>query len=195
MVNSNADLLNIHSVVWRSKANGPGTRIVIWFQGCDLHCEGCFNPGTHSFESNHLITPEQLTQQIIQNSAWIDGVTISGGEPFQQPGGLLKLVRLIRAKINLSVVLFTGFTISEISKIEKGKEILKFLDVLKSGRYINGLHVSHGLITSSNQSLYFLSDRIKKDELTDLPDFEIMINNSGNVVVSGNFDFKVLYVN
>jgi len=40
----------IHSMLLRSGVNGPGERAVVWFQGCDLHCRGCFNPASHPFD-------------------------------------------------------------------------------------------------------------------------------------------------
>ena len=48
----------IHSMLPRSAVNGPGERAVVWFQGCDLHCRGCFNPASHPFDRDRdLMAP------------------------------------------------------------------------------------------------------------------------------------------
>jgi len=77
--------LNIHSILWGSKANGPGIRAVVWFQGCSIQCQGCFNPATHSFQSMQLLESKVLAGKIIGQGNKIEGITISGGEPFDQP--------------------------------------------------------------------------------------------------------------
>ena len=56
--------LNIMGYVDRSQVNGPGSRAVVWLQGCIRECPGCFNSSSWSFEINQLISVEQLTQKL-----------------------------------------------------------------------------------------------------------------------------------
>ncbi len=70
-----------------------GVRAVIWFQGCTIGCPGCFNPETHSPGGGRETEVEELVGKIVGLGGSIDGVSISGGEPFQQPEGLLALVK------------------------------------------------------------------------------------------------------
>jgi anaerobic ribonucleoside-triphosphate reductase activating protein len=71
----------------RSAVNGPGERAVVWFQGCDLQCRGCFNPASHPF-NRHRDKPGEDVAELILACRGIEGVTFSGGAPFQQAGDL-----------------------------------------------------------------------------------------------------------
>src|SRR5215472_7822341 len=107
--------MRIHARVSQSHVNGPGRRAVLWFQGCTLRCPGCWNPTTHAFD----ITPEcgarEISDWILQCSE-IEGVTFSGGEPFQQADGLLELCHHLKTdKPALSLGLFSGYTIRELN--------------------------------------------------------------------------------
>ena len=76
-------MLNVHAILPRSRANGLGVRTVIWLQGCTLRCPGCFNPGTHSAEPRLLMPEADLLARIIADQHEIEGVSISGGEPWR----------------------------------------------------------------------------------------------------------------
>jgi len=92
---------------------------VIWFQGCSLGCPGCFNPATHDPRGGYESDTESLAAEILAMSDQVEGVSISGGEPFQQPAALLDL--LIRlADSHLSRLVFTGYTLPEIDRLPLG---------------------------------------------------------------------------
>lgn len=78
-----------------SRANGPGVRSVIWLQGCTLTCPGCFNPESHSHEPRVLIPVETIIEHITAIRDTVEGVTVSGGEPFQQSRALLRLLAVL----------------------------------------------------------------------------------------------------
>ena len=82
-----------------SKVNGPGNRFVLWTQGCSKGCSDCFNPLTWSVKENISLTPNQIFE-LIKNYD-IDGVTITGGDPLEQPEELLELLILLEG-LNLS---------------------------------------------------------------------------------------------
>jgi anaerobic ribonucleoside-triphosphate reductase activating protein len=178
-------MINIHSVIPQSKANGPGTRFTIWFQGCSLGCEGCFNPETHSSKPNLLISVDELIAQIISLDDKIEGISISGGEPFQQQEELLKLVMGIRKQTDLSILLFSGLTIDEIKEQSSGHEILSNIDVLIDGRYIPQRHLGKGLLGSSNQKIHLLTGRCTIDDIEATPEVEVIINPDGSLTISG----------
>lgn len=90
--------LRLHGFESASRANGPGLRAVVWFQGCTLDCPGCFNPETHNPEGGYETDIDFLFQGIISSKNPIKGVSLSGGEPFQKPKALLYLLKLIRIK-------------------------------------------------------------------------------------------------
>jgi anaerobic ribonucleoside-triphosphate reductase activating protein len=64
----------VHSLLPRSTVNGPGERAVVWFQGCDLGCRGCWNPSSHSFELGRDRPVEEVGAWILSR-AGIEGVT------------------------------------------------------------------------------------------------------------------------
>jgi hypothetical protein len=109
--------LRSHGFLPHSRANGPGPRAVIWVQGCSLGCPGCFNPETHSLDGGEVVAVDDLFQRIIALGDSIEGLTISGGEPLQQRAAVTELLRRLKSETNLSVVLFTGFTWEEVTKM------------------------------------------------------------------------------
>ena len=84
----------LHALMPASRANGPGLRAVVWFQGCSLGCGNCFNPRTHPYHGTD-VKPEHVIREIIEYDTRhdLDGVTFSGGEPMQQATALLTIMR------------------------------------------------------------------------------------------------------
>jgi len=87
MLNSSDFILNVGKIVKRSRVNGPGQRFTIWMQGCTLRCKGCINKELWSKEPNQLIKVSDLFKRIL-NTPDIEGVTYTGGEPFEQAEAL-----------------------------------------------------------------------------------------------------------
>jgi len=177
--------LNLHAILPRSRANGPGLRTVLWFQGCTLGCPGCFNPATHSSEPRLLMPEANLLAQILAAQREIEGITISGGEPLQQPEGLLRLLAGVRASTRLSVLLFSGYTKEEIMQMPFGPAVLSYVDVLIAGRYIHALRLARGLRGSSNQTIHLLTDRYRLEDIEETPTAELSIDLAGTVSISG----------
>ena len=121
-------------------SNGPGVRISIFMQGCTFNCKQCFNPETHNFEGGKEFTDETIDRviELCQNEN-INGLSILGGEPLHPNNieGTTKLVKTFKEKIpNKDVWIWSGFSYDgEL----KGKEVLKYTDVLVDGRYIDEL--------------------------------------------------------
>ena len=147
-----------------SRVNGPGLRFVLWTQGCSKGCKNCFNPETWSFEKYKLLTPLEIFE-LIKNSS-VSGVTITGGDPLEQPEELLELLILLES-LNLSkgIILFTGFTIDEINKDFLLRKSLGYIDVLIDGRFENDKRISSSLRGSENQNIIYFSSKIKEEEL------------------------------
>src|SRR5215469_3375645 len=99
----------VHAMLPCSAVNGPGERAVVWFQGCDLRCRGCFNPATHHFNGERDKPAEEVGEWIL-GCLGIEGVTFSGGEPFQQASDLHRLCEYIRLRRpDLSIGVFSGY--------------------------------------------------------------------------------------
>jgi anaerobic ribonucleoside-triphosphate reductase activating protein len=147
-----------------SKVNGPGLRFVLWTQGCSKGCKNCFNPETWSFEKYKSLTPLEIFE-LIKNSN-VSGVTITGGDPLEQPEELLELLILLES-LNLSngIILFTGYTIDEINKDFLLRKSLNYIDVLIDGRFEKDQRISSSLRGSENQNIIYFSSKIKEEEL------------------------------
>jgi anaerobic ribonucleoside-triphosphate reductase activating protein len=178
-------LANLHAVEPRSLANGPGRRFAVWFQGCTLRCPGCYNPATHSTEANGVATIEELLSRVEDEGRKIDGVSITGGEPFEQPLALLTLARGLRERFSLSLLVFSGYTLEEIRCRPLGRETLACIDVLIDGRYSESKRLGRSLRGSSNKRIHLLSDRHTLDEVEAAPEAEIMVDPQGRIAISG----------
>ncbi len=172
--------LRVHGFAPRSRANGPGTRAVLWVQGCTLGCPGCFNPATWPAAGGEEREVEELAREI--RAAAVDGVTVSGGEPFEQPEALLALVT---ALAGTSIIVFSGFTRGEIERQPLGPAILERIDVLVDGRYVDKRRVARGLRGSANQVVHLLTPRHRMADIEATPVGEVVIGPDGELTVSG----------
>jgi len=178
-------MLNLHAILPRSRANGPGVRFAVWFQGCSLQCPGCFNPDTHPFEPRLSVTPGELVERLAHEQTDIEGITISGGEPFEQADGLLALVAGIKERTGLSVILFSGYALPEVEAMPLGRDILSCVDVLLAGRYDSTCRIAHGLRGSANQTIHLLTSRYTLADIQSTPDAEVILNPDGSASTSG----------
>lgn len=160
--------------------NGPGNRYMIHLQGCSLGCKGCFNPESWSSKTKNLINVEELADKILSHN--LDGLTISGGEPFQQPISLLHFLKYLYKNKNpfpKGILIYSGYTEEELQKIPEYSQILNYIDVIVSGRYEENLKVYDSLLSSSNQKFIWGNQKhISEDELMN-QSFEIIIEEDG----------------
>jgi anaerobic ribonucleoside-triphosphate reductase activating protein len=159
-------VLNIANIAARTRALGPGTRAVVWVQGCPLNCPGCLAPGWIPFVPATQWTPAEILEKLDLDS--ITGMTFSGGEPMEQAAGLAALVRLARQKKDLDLICFTGYRYERLLKNPSNDgvaDLLAQVDVLVDGPYIQSLNDSVGLRGSSNQRVIHLTSRLKGHDL------------------------------
>jgi len=175
--------LRVHAVEPRSRANGPGARFVVWLQGCTLGCPGCFNPTTHDGAGGRDATVDELVAQL-RATEGIAGLSLSGGEPLQQPEATLALLGAAR-ELGLSTLAFSGYTRAEIVEQPLGLAILAKLDVLIDGRYVAAHRLARGLRGSANQRIHLLTDRYSLADVEATPVAEIRISRGGEVVLTG----------
>src|SRR5215213_5527036 len=158
--------LNIAAMVNCTQALGPGTRAVVWVQGCPLNCRGCLAPNWIPFIAATSMTPDQILERLDLDA--ITGLTFSGGEPMEQAAGLAALVRLARQKKDLDLICFTGYRYDRLLKDPPNTgvpELLAEVDVLIDGPFIESLNDSFGLRGSSNQRVIHLTSRLKEYDL------------------------------
>jgi anaerobic ribonucleoside-triphosphate reductase activating protein len=174
----------LHAMEAASRANGPGLRAVIWFQGCTIGCPGCFNPETHAISGGECADTHEVFRRLSSGSEQIEGVSISGGEPFQQPEALLDLAARF-SSAGLSVLVFSGYTLHAIRGLPLGPEILRNIDVLIAGPYVESSHWGRALLGSANQSIHLLTSRYTHRDFEDVPSREVIIHRDGTVTLSG----------
>ncbi|WP_265442720.1 anaerobic ribonucleoside-triphosphate reductase activating protein [Acetivibrio straminisolvens] len=129
--------IRISGIIKESIVDGPGIRMVVFAQGCRHKCPGCHNPETHSFDGGTLVTVDFILEQAKKNPL-LDGITLSGGDPFEQAEAFAVLAHEAK-KLNLDIVTYTGYTyeyILENASRNKGWDaLLDETDILVDGRY------------------------------------------------------------
>lgn len=126
--------IRIAGLVNDSIVDGPGFRFTVFTQGCPHACPGCHNPQTHDFSAGTDADTEEILAKIKKNPL-LDGITLSGGEPFCQSAACAEIARNARA-LGLNVWSYSGYTYEElVSGKEEWMELLRELDVLVDGRF------------------------------------------------------------
>jgi anaerobic ribonucleoside-triphosphate reductase activating protein len=177
--------VRLHSFLPYSLANGPGTRAVVWVQGCSLACPGCFNPETHASRGGTQTRVDELYCSIRDLGDTIEGITISGGEPLQQLPSIATLLHLVRSGTNLSSLVFTGYSWDELQKMRGIGSLLAAVDILIAGRFDSHQRLAHGLRGSANKTVHLLSDRYTLSSLALVPEAEVVICPDGSVTCTG----------
>jgi len=184
-------IARIHAVEPKSRANGPGARFVVWMQGCTLGCAGCFNPTTHDAAGGREVPIAELAAQLAESkSRGAEGLSLSGGEPLEQPAASAALLDAARA-LGMSTLAFSGYTLEEIQDLPGGPEVLARLDVLVDGRYVSTDRLAEGLRGSANQRIQLLTRRYSLADVAATPVAEIRIGPTGEIVLTGVNPLKI----
>jgi anaerobic ribonucleoside-triphosphate reductase activating protein len=145
---------------------GPGRRIGIWFQGCSIRCPGCLSQDTWSNNPSQGIRILDLISWCrIVGRQGFDGITITGGEPFEQAGALKALLLGLHAwrsahALSFDVLCYSGMSLKKL-RADYGN-ILKLLDALIPDPFIQDLPQDRIWRGSANQSLIPISAIGKK---------------------------------
>jgi anaerobic ribonucleoside-triphosphate reductase activating protein len=187
--------MRVHRLLEVSKANGPGNRFAVWVQGCSRRCCGCFNPDTHDPCGGYEIEVSEIIRQITK--AEVSGITVSGGEPFEQAEELLSLLEEA-GRIGLNRLVYTGNTYEELLELESGVKCLEAIDILIDGEYKKEQPAELLWTGSGNQRVIELEKgKIRKVyknsdiELEERVEGEIIIDGSGEVITTGIIDGRV----
>ena len=191
----------LHALIPASRANGPGLRAVVFFQGCRVGCVGCWNPRTHPFRGAE-IKVDAVAQEVLRarQEHTLEGVTFSGGEPMQQADSLLGLIHSLREHApELSFGLFSGYAeheldqgqywiwgdgTSEHRRKRLWQEIRASLDFAILGRFNQAQPSDMPLRTSRNQVLRLFTDSYTPADFSEQLT-EVNINEGGQVEVTG----------
>lgn len=167
---------------------GPGRRLGIWFQGCSIRCPGCISADTWA-SGKGVLDLDDLLERI---GAWLadcDGVTISGGEPFDQSDALLPLLSRLRTKSTVDILVYSGHPFERLAETLRGAGGL--IDALITDPYL--LHAPQTLPIrgSDNQRLHLLTPLGRQrfaafeDPENRAQAFDVMFDNDGVVWLAG----------
>ena len=126
--------IRIAGLVNDSIVDGPGFRYAIFTQGCPHNCPGCHNPETHSFTGGKCVDTREIIENFRKNPL-LDGITLTGGDPFCQPAPCAELARAAHES-NLTVWAYSGYLFEEILADPAMRAMLEEVDVLVDGPFL-----------------------------------------------------------
>jgi anaerobic ribonucleoside-triphosphate reductase activating protein len=139
--------LRVSGYYHNSLVEGPGRRSSLLVSGCELACRGCWVPFLHPIDAGALIPVDQLAESLLDPAYERAGVSILGGEPMQQPDGLVALVRALRARGCQHIVCYSGYTYERLRRMAEQCSavgaVLDEIDVLIDGPFVEAL-AEHG---------------------------------------------------
>lgn len=167
--------MNYGEIKYVDIANGIGVRVSLFVSGCRNHCPHCFNEMTWAFNYGKKYTKE-VEDDILEHlsKSYIEGLTILGGEPFEPENqeGILNLIKRVREEFpSKDIWIYTGFTLEELLEGTRAstplvKDILKNIDVLVDGRFVEALKdITLKFRGSSNQRLIDVKETIKNNRI------------------------------
>lgn len=155
--------MQIERVFYPLETLGYGKRIGIWTIGCPHACFNCSNPELWDDNKKKDIPLSYVYQMLQAVQDPIDGVTISGGEPFQQPEELSELITFISAHISDDILVYSGYTRNQLKSWENPhvENILNTIAALVDGKYVEGKNDNSPLKGSSNQVVHILNEKYR----------------------------------
>lgn len=168
---------------------GPGRRLGIWLQGCSIRCPGCISADTWAVAQGRTTT-EAVVEALISWLPDAEGITVSGGEPFDQPEALKVLLRELRCLSQVDILVYSGYPFDALSGwLRENPELI---DVLISEPYDEHAAQTLALCGSDNQRIHFLTElgsaRFASFDRPALPDdrrFDVMFDADGTVWLAG----------
>lgn len=135
----------LYRLYHHSTVDGPGRRSVVQVSGCSIRCPACFVPQTHDRKNGRLIPVASIVKEIVKHRDDHDGVTILGGEPFDQPGPVAELVARLKS-YNLHITIYSGYTLEGLirRKLPGVDYILTHIDLLIDGPFRAELNANAG---------------------------------------------------
>ena len=148
-------------------ADGPGVRVSIFMQGCTFNCKNCFNHDTHDFNGGKEFTDETIERVLeLCDKDHIEGLSILGGDPMHPNNieGTTRLAKAFKEKFpNKNVWAWSGFL---FDKDLKDKEVVKYIDTLVDGRYVDELRDPRlKWKGSSNQRVINVQESLRSNNL------------------------------
>lgn len=166
----------------RSFVAGPGVRSMVWVAGCHRRCPGCSQPEFFGFDVGQDVAAERLWQRIAAIPD-LDGISFSGGEPFEQARPLAALAKLAHAH-GKTVVSYTGYRLEALeADRQRFGPLLDEVDLLIDGEFRADQAGPYRWRGSGNQRLIRLTDRITLPVETEVSEMQITFDTRGSELV------------
>lgn len=148
-------------------ANGPGVRTTIFLTGCTLNCKNCFNKEYQNFHFGKVFDDKAFDEVMdCLSDANISGLSVLGGEPFDNLAGLKEFITKVRAKSEKDIWIYSGYTFEELLEKDGAMDVLKNIDVLVDGRFVEDLKdLKLKFRGSSNQRIIDMKRTLEEDEI------------------------------
>lgn len=157
--------MQVERIIADVETLGPGKRICIWVNGCKRKCIGCVSPELQTFKPGNECDIIAVIAKFDLNET--TGITISGGEPFEQTVALAELVRILKGKGVADILVYTGYTIEQLQTrsvdTDATRYVLDNIGVLIDGPYIQEQNHNIGnLKGSDNQRIIFINEKLRQ---------------------------------
>ncbi|MGL5914930.1 MAG: anaerobic ribonucleoside-triphosphate reductase activating protein [Culicoidibacterales bacterium] len=122
-------------------SDGIGLRYAIYFAGCRHRCHGCHNPESWRDDRGRVLDEAYQIEIVdeIQDNPLLDGITLSGGDPFYDSQALLDFLEILKNQTKLNIWCYTGYTYEQLQADDTMRACLALIDVLVDGRYEQSL--------------------------------------------------------
>ncbi|CAK0770790.1 anaerobic ribonucleoside-triphosphate reductase activating protein [Gammaproteobacteria bacterium] len=151
--------LRLHALAYPVTTLGPGRRAVLWVAGCRLDCPGCLAPELRHAETGRELPIARLALRLLTLPLPLAGLTLTGGEPFDQTEALaILLEQVLPERPNWDVIAYSGYTLATLRR-PPTTTLLEKVDVLVDGPYRADIPQDHPLAGSANQQVHGLTMR------------------------------------
>lgn len=176
----------VDRVLYPVTALGPGKRVALWVTGCNRYCRKCANPELWERHEYQKISSQKLCQAVQGViGTGIDGITITGGEPFDQAAELCEFLDGLPE--SLDILVFSGYRYDELLKRSETRELLSRIDVLIDGEYVDEQNDNRSALRgSTNQQIRFLNMDVQ-------PEYERYLA-EGRKIQNFVYDYEIISV-
>ena len=164
------EYISIMKIISETIADGIGWRKSIYCAGCIHQCYNCHNPQTWDIDNGTFLSVQELYNEIMDDNPLLDGITFTGGDPMFQAKSFLELSKMIKANSKYDIWCYTGFLFEDIISNKDDKyELLKMIDVLVDGQYIDDLRdLNIAFRGSKNQRIIDVQESLKQNIIIEL---------------------------
>jgi anaerobic ribonucleoside-triphosphate reductase activating protein len=174
-------MIRISRVHYPVTVLGPGRRLGIWLQGCSLGCKGCVSKDTWNPDAGRLIDVETLVEQcreLVKDD--LNGITITGGAPFEQLDALSSLLDELkpwRASAGFDILCYSGKPYKHLQ--QQYPNILSQIDLLIPEAFVESRPTDAIWRGSANQPLIPLSNlghsKLKNLDKAEAPAIQVQV--------------------